>query len=112
MLRRRLLYVLRYPSLTLTLLGMPIVFLLLFVYVFGGTLGDGLGGESGGRDALDRHEGIGPERCVVVRDAEAACPGEEAVEHLPCSSSDAGRSCCLRLLAVRRDRDARQPGLS
>jgi ABC-2 type transport system permease protein len=51
MLRRRLLYVLRYPSLTLTLLGMPIVFLLLFVYVFGGTLGDGLGGESGGRAA-------------------------------------------------------------
>ncbi|HZC71725.1 MAG TPA: ABC transporter permease [Jatrophihabitans sp.] len=34
----------RYPSLTLMLLGQPILFLLLFVYVFGGTLGNGLGG--------------------------------------------------------------------
>src|SRR6185312_15890866 len=33
----------RYPSLTLLLIGMPIVFLLLFVYVFGGQLGHGLG---------------------------------------------------------------------
>ena len=32
----------RYPSLTLMLVGMPIVFLLLFVYVFGGQLGHGL----------------------------------------------------------------------
>jgi len=38
----------RYPSLTLMLAGMPIVFLLLFVYVFGGTLGDGLGGAANG----------------------------------------------------------------
>jgi ABC-2 type transport system permease protein len=51
MVRRQLRHVLRYPSLTLFLVGIPIVFLLLFVYVFGGTLGDGLGGGSGGRDA-------------------------------------------------------------
>lgn len=51
MLRRQVLHMRRYPSLTLTLIGMPIVFLLLFVYVFGGTLGDGLGGSSGGRAA-------------------------------------------------------------
>ena len=51
MLRRQVLHMRRYPSLTLTLIGMPIVFLLLFVYVFGGTLGDGLGGPSGGRAA-------------------------------------------------------------
>jgi len=39
----------RYPSLTLMLVGMPIVFLLLFVYVFGGQLGHGLsGGLAGG----------------------------------------------------------------
>jgi ABC-2 type transport system permease protein len=49
MLRRQLRHMLRYPSMTLLLLGMPIVFLLLFVYVFGGTLGAGLGGVSGGR---------------------------------------------------------------
>jgi ABC-2 type transport system permease protein len=39
----------RYPSMTLMLAGIPIVFLLLFVYVFGGTLGAGLGDPSGGR---------------------------------------------------------------
>jgi ABC-2 type transport system permease protein len=49
MVRRQFRHMLRYPSLTLQLAGMPIVFLLLFVYVFGGTLGAGLGGASGGR---------------------------------------------------------------
>jgi ABC-2 type transport system permease protein len=49
MLRRRLRHLVRYPSMTLMLVGLPIIFLLLFVYVFGGTLGAGLGGRSGGR---------------------------------------------------------------
>jgi ABC-2 type transport system permease protein len=49
MLRRQLLHVLRYPSMTLLLVGVPVVVLLLFVYVFGGTLGAGLGGPTGGR---------------------------------------------------------------
>ncbi|GIG88658.1 ABC transporter permease [Plantactinospora endophytica] len=49
MLRRNLLHMLRYPSVTVILAGMPVIFLLLFVYVFGGTLGAGLGGVSGGR---------------------------------------------------------------
>ena len=49
MLRRNLRHMLRYPSMTLLLVGMPVVFLLLFVYVFGGTLGAGLGGAAGGR---------------------------------------------------------------
>jgi ABC-2 type transport system permease protein len=44
MLRRNLLHLRRYPSLTVMVLGLPIVFLLLFVYVFGGTLGSGLHG--------------------------------------------------------------------
>ncbi|RLK58542.1 ABC-2 type transport system permease protein [Actinokineospora cianjurensis] len=48
MLRRNLKRMVRYPSMTVTLIAMPVVFLLLFVYVFGGTLGAGLGG-SGGR---------------------------------------------------------------
>jgi ABC-2 type transport system permease protein len=43
MLRRQLKHLLRYPSMTLLLLGMPVIFLLLFVYVFGGQLGAGLG---------------------------------------------------------------------
>ena len=49
MLRRQLRHMLRYASVTVFLIGMPIVFLLLFVYVFGGTLGAGLGGPAGGR---------------------------------------------------------------
>ncbi|MEU6644251.1 ABC transporter permease [Saccharomonospora sp. NPDC046836] len=49
MLRRNLKRMVRYPSMTVQLVGMPIIFLLLFVYVFGGTLGAGLGGTSGGR---------------------------------------------------------------
>lgn len=50
MLRRNLRRLERYPSMTLLLIGMPIVFLLLFVYVFGGQLGQGLGEEfAGGR---------------------------------------------------------------
>jgi ABC-2 type transport system permease protein len=49
MLRRNLLHMKRYPVLTFMLMGMPIVFLLLFVFVFGGTLGAGLGGVGGGR---------------------------------------------------------------
>ena len=49
MLRRQLRHMLRYASMTLMLIGMPIVLLLLFVYVFGGTLGAGLGGPTGGR---------------------------------------------------------------
>jgi len=49
MLRRNLKHMLRYPSMTLILVGMPVVFLLLFVYVLGDTLGAGLAGPSGGR---------------------------------------------------------------
>lgn len=53
MLRRNLLHMIRYPGLSLfTIIG-PVVALLLFVFVFGGTLGAGLPGvEAGaGRDA-------------------------------------------------------------
>ncbi len=51
MLRRSLKHMVRYPSMTLMLAGIPVILLLLFVYVFGGTLGAGLGGVSGGRTA-------------------------------------------------------------
>jgi ABC-2 type transport system permease protein len=51
MIRRQLRHMQRYPNLTLSIALTPIVFLLLFVYVFGGTLGTGLGGPSGGRAA-------------------------------------------------------------
>jgi ABC-2 type transport system permease protein len=49
MLRRELRHIQRYPSMTLMILAMPVIFLLLFVYVFGGTMGAGLGGAAAGR---------------------------------------------------------------
>jgi ABC-2 type transport system permease protein len=49
MLRRNLRHMQRYLGLTVMLIGMPVIFLLMFVYVFGGTLGAGLGDASGGR---------------------------------------------------------------
>ncbi|MEU8800658.1 ABC transporter permease [Spirillospora sp. NPDC048819] len=47
MIRRQLKRLLRYPSMTVQLVATPVILLLVFVYVFGGTLGAGLGG---GRD--------------------------------------------------------------
>ncbi|WEH38792.1 ABC transporter permease [Streptomyces sp. AM 2-1-1] len=51
MLRRNLLHVRRYPSLTLNLLLTPVMLLLLFVYIFGDTMSAGMGG--GGADRSD-----------------------------------------------------------
>lgn len=53
MLRRNLVHIRRYPSLSIMLVAQPIVFLLVFVYVFGGTLGAGLPGHPGGGDRGD-----------------------------------------------------------
>ncbi|MBW8485276.1 ABC transporter permease [Actinomadura parmotrematis] len=44
MIRRQLKRLVRYPSMTIQLIVTPVILLLLFVYVFGGTLGDGIGG--------------------------------------------------------------------
>jgi len=49
MLRRSIRRMQRYPALTLQVIILPVVFLLLFVFVFGGTMGAGLGGTEGGR---------------------------------------------------------------
>jgi ABC-2 type transport system permease protein len=49
MLRRSIKHIRRYPEMTLMLAGMPVIFLLLFVYVFGGTLGAGIEGAGAGR---------------------------------------------------------------
>jgi ABC-2 type transport system permease protein len=49
MLRRNLTRALRYPGLTLIVAAVPIVMMLLFVFVFGGTMGAGLSGPAGGR---------------------------------------------------------------
>ncbi|GHE69739.1 transport permease protein [Streptomyces longispororuber] len=57
MLRRNLKHAQRYPSMTVTVVIMPIVMLLMFVYFFGGALGEGIeipGGGSG-RDAYTNY---------------------------------------------------------
>lgn len=51
MLRRNLTHMVRYPSMSLLGIGIPVILLLLFVYVFGGTMGAGLGVVAGGRTA-------------------------------------------------------------
>ncbi|MDJ0345157.1 ABC transporter permease [Streptomyces sp. H10-C2] len=48
MLRRNLKHALRYPSMTVSVVAMPVMMLLLFTYVFGGALGTGIGGTSTG----------------------------------------------------------------
>ena len=53
MLGRNVRHMIRYPSVSLVVVGIPVILLLLFVYVFGGTMGAGLGAglgvASGGR---------------------------------------------------------------
>jgi ABC-2 type transport system permease protein len=53
MLRRNLLHLRRYPGLSLFPILMPVVFLLLFVYVFGGTLGNGIVAHGGRAAYID-----------------------------------------------------------
>lgn len=65
MLRRSLRRMRRYPSLTLFIAGLPVVLLLVFVYVLGGTLGSGLAGLMGGLET-----GLaGPDGAAGGRDA-------------------------------------------
>jgi ABC-2 type transport system permease protein len=46
MLRRNLVHMKRYPLVLMVVVGLPVIFLLLFVYVLGATLGAGLGGSA------------------------------------------------------------------
>ncbi len=47
MLRRNLMHIKRYPVVLVGVAALPVIFLLLFVFVLGATLGAGLGGEGG-----------------------------------------------------------------
>jgi ABC-2 type transport system permease protein len=67
MFRRNLKHLVRYPSLTVTIIAMPVVFLLLFVYVFGGTMGAGLpGGTDSGDPRADYLHYITPAILVMT----------------------------------------------
>ena len=56
MLGRNLRHQKRYPSMTMMVAFLPVVFLLLFVYVFGGTLCNGLPGATSGATSGGRGE--------------------------------------------------------
>ncbi|MER5929996.1 ABC transporter permease [Streptomyces sp. NPDC002054] len=47
MLRRNLKHALRYPTMTVSVIAMPVLMLLLFNYAFGGAIGAGIGGSGG-----------------------------------------------------------------
>ena len=94
MLRRSLRRMRRYPSLTLFIAGIPVVLLLLFVYVFGGTLGAGprvrpVAGARGvtGRDAYVAYVVPGILLLTVVGAAQgtaiSVCHGHDRRDHRP-----------------------------
>ena len=68
MLRRNLRHLQRYPGLSLFPILMPVVFLLLFAYVFGATLGDGIvtGGEREHQDPRREEVDVGVAQIVAI----------------------------------------------
>ena len=89
MLRRSLRHMIRYPSMTLLLAFMPIVLLLIFVYVFGGTLGSGLGRVPGGGGRAAYISYVLPGvivlsiACVVAGDRDLGGDGHDHRHHRP-----------------------------
>ncbi len=71
MLRRNLRHMVRYPAMTAMLLGVPVIFLLIFVFVFGGTLGAGLGHVLNSRAAYIRYVTPGILLLTVAASAQA-----------------------------------------
>jgi ABC-2 type transport system permease protein len=63
MVARQLRHMLRYPSMTLLLAGMPIFFLLIFVFVFGGAMG---AGADGGANRADYVNYIAPGMMLIA----------------------------------------------
>jgi ABC-2 type transport system permease protein len=59
MLRRNLKHMVRYPTMVMFVIAIPVILMLLFVYVFGGPLGAGLGEIAGGRHEYANYLGPG-----------------------------------------------------
>src|SRR5215813_11084064 len=95
MLRRNLRRLLRYPSLTLLLVGMPILFLLLFVYVFGGQLGAGLSSGHSGRTGYLNYVTPG----ILLMTAAAAVQGTAIVVAMDMTGGITDR---FRTMAIAR----------
>ena len=87
MLRRNLRRTLRYPVAAAAGVGMPIVFLLLFVFVFGETMGAGLAGVSGGRDEYLDYVTPGIILIVVAGAAQGTAGGSGTTSRYPSSRS-------------------------
>ena len=109
MLRRNLRHLLRYPSMTIMVSGLPVVFLLIFVYVFGGILGAGLG-HGGGRAAYLAYvtPGIvllslyGSATATAVSVATDMTQGIMARFRTMATMSAAGMPFCTRAATTRR----------
>jgi ABC-2 type transport system permease protein len=95
MLRRSLKHILRYRSMTVQLIGLPVIFLLMFVYVFGGTIGAGLGGPSASRDLYIAYVAPG----IILITVAAAIQGTAIFVAMDMTSGIIAR---LRTMAVSR----------
>ncbi|MFH8350143.1 ABC transporter permease [Streptomyces sp. NPDC018045] len=96
MLRRNLKHALRYPSMTVSVVAMPLLMLLLFNYVFGGALGSGIGGApAGGSTAYIDY--IAPGMILM-----AATSGSVAVAVSVCVDMTEGIVNRFRTMAISR----------
>ena len=93
MLRRNLLHAKRYPGLTVTMLAMPVVLLLLFVFVFGDALAAGIGGADRG----DYVNYLAPGLIILTI---AAGPTQTAIS--VCSDMTEGIIARFRTMAISR----------
>ena len=94
MLRRNLRHALRYPSMTLSTIGMPVVVLLLFTYAYGGALGAGIGGTAAGGGYTDY---VAPGVILM-----AATSGAVATAVAVCSDMTEGIMGRFRTMAISR----------
>ncbi|MEW1655102.1 MULTISPECIES: ABC transporter permease [unclassified Streptomyces] len=97
MLRRNLKHAQRYPSMTISVVAMPILMLLLFVYVFGGALGHGINlpGAANGRDGYVNYVAPG----IILM---AATSGAIATAVSVCTDMTEGIINRFRTMAISR----------
>jgi ABC-2 type transport system permease protein len=95
MLRRNLKHARRYPSVSLSTAALPIIFLLLFVYVFGGAIGAGISGPGGGRGSYVNYLAPG---IIIMTIASATVPTAVSV----CTDMSEGIIARFRTMAISR----------
>lgn len=95
MLRRNLKHARRYPSVSLSTAALPIIFLLLFVYVFGGAIGAGISGPGGGRGSYVNYLAPG---IIIMTIASATVPTAVSV----CTDMSEGIIARFRTMSISR----------